>query len=98
MADMHEKHPGIEAAPAENNEPLPVEQNGIRVHPQPTCDPLDPLNWSWLQKHTILAIVMLKYFPNCPHCPGTYRVQKTKQSQAGSSQTDARVGTSSSPT
>ncbi|KAL4740944.1 major facilitator superfamily domain-containing protein [Aspergillus similis] len=62
MADMHEKHPGIEAAPAENNESVPVEQNGLRVHPQPTCDPLDPLNWSRLQKHTILAIVMLKYF------------------------------------
>ncbi|KAL4761207.1 putative MFS transporter [Aspergillus foveolatus] len=60
MADMLEKHRGIGAAPAENNEPLPVEQNGVRVHPQPTCDPLDPLNWSWLQKHTILAIVMLK--------------------------------------
>ncbi|KAL3432598.1 major facilitator superfamily domain-containing protein [Aspergillus tetrazonus] len=80
MADMHEKHPGIGAAPAEDNEPLPVEQNGIRVHPQPTCDPLDPLNWSWLQKHTILAIVMLKYFP---HCPRTSRLQKTKPGQAG---------------
>ncbi|KAL4930899.1 putative MFS transporter [Aspergillus undulatus] len=43
-------------------ETLPVEQNGIRVHPQSTADPLDPLNWSRLQKHTILGIVMLKYF------------------------------------
>ncbi|KAL4802135.1 MFS transporter [Aspergillus unguis] len=34
----------------------------IHVHPQPTSDPLDPLNWSKLEKHTILAIVMLKYF------------------------------------
>ncbi|OJI95949.1 hypothetical protein ASPVEDRAFT_145481 [Aspergillus versicolor CBS 583.65] len=40
----------------------PVERNGIRVHPQPTADPLDPLNWSRLQKHTILGIVMFKYF------------------------------------
>ncbi|KAL4943620.1 hypothetical protein BDV06DRAFT_234500 [Aspergillus oleicola] len=39
-----------------------VEQNGIAVHPQPTADPLDPLNWSRLQKHTILGIVMFKYF------------------------------------
>ncbi|RJE19998.1 Mfs transporter [Aspergillus sclerotialis] len=39
-----------------------VEHNGIRVHPQPTADPLDPLNWSRLQKHTILGIVMFKYF------------------------------------
>ena len=31
-----------------------------KVHPQPTTDTLDPLNWSTLQKHVILAIVMLK--------------------------------------
>ena len=31
-----------------------------KVHPQPTTDPLDPLNWSTLQKHVILSIVMLK--------------------------------------
>lgn len=30
-------------------------------HPQATSDPLDPLNWSSFRKHTILAIVMLKY-------------------------------------
>ncbi|KAL2865160.1 putative MFS transporter [Aspergillus lucknowensis] len=40
----------------------PVEHHGIRVHPQPTSDPLDPLNWTRLQKHTILGIVMFKYF------------------------------------
>ena len=28
------------------------------VHPQPTTDPLDPLNWTALKKHTILGIVM----------------------------------------
>lgn len=38
-----------------------VNKSGIKVHPQPTSDPLDPLNWSSLQKHVILAIVMLKY-------------------------------------
>jgi hypothetical protein len=37
-----------------------AEQNGLKIHPQPTSDPLDPLNWSRLQKHTILGIVMLK--------------------------------------
>lgn len=37
-----------------------VNKNGIRLHPQPTSDPLDPLNWSSLQKHAILSIVMLK--------------------------------------
>ncbi|KAL3470692.1 major facilitator superfamily domain-containing protein [Aspergillus californicus] len=40
----------------------PVEHNGIQVHPQPTADPLDPLNWPRMQKNTILAIVMFKYF------------------------------------
>ena len=35
-------------------------KNGIRLHPQPTSDPLDPLNWTSLQKHVILSIVMLK--------------------------------------
>ena len=34
--------------------------NGTKVHPQPTNDPLDPLNWPKMQKHVILAIVMLK--------------------------------------
>jgi hypothetical protein len=28
------------------------------LHPQPVDDPLDPLNWSFFQKHGILAIVM----------------------------------------
>ncbi|RHZ68073.1 hypothetical protein CDV55_107689 [Aspergillus turcosus] len=39
-----------------------TEQNGVRIHPQPTSDPLDPLNWSRLEKHTVLGIVMFKYF------------------------------------
>lgn len=34
-----------------------VKDNAI-LHPQPTADPLDPLNWSWLKKHSILGIVM----------------------------------------
>ncbi|PYH90604.1 MFS transporter [Aspergillus ellipticus CBS 707.79] len=41
---------------------LPIERHGMHVHPTPTTDPLDPLNWSSLQKHTILGIVMLMYF------------------------------------
>ncbi|KAL2414177.1 hypothetical protein ABEF95_002271 [Exophiala dermatitidis] len=39
-----------------------VTRNGFRVHPQPTSDPLDPLNWTILQKHCIVVVVMLKYF------------------------------------
>ncbi|KAI9876639.1 MAG: hypothetical protein M1830_006039 [Pleopsidium flavum] len=37
-------------------------KNGARLQPQPTADPLDPLNWSSFKKHLILAIVMWKYF------------------------------------
>jgi hypothetical protein len=37
-----------------------VDKHGTRLHPQPTSDPLDPLNWSTFQKHGILSIVMLK--------------------------------------
>jgi hypothetical protein len=35
--------------------------NGILRHPQPTQDPLDPLNWAIWNKHCILGIVMFKY-------------------------------------
>lgn len=38
-----------------------VEKDGVRMHPQPTSDPLDPLNWSSFKKHSILGIVMFKY-------------------------------------
>ncbi|RAK99529.1 putative MFS transporter [Aspergillus ibericus CBS 121593] len=41
---------------------LPIEQHGTHVHPTPTSDPLDPLNWSQWRKHTVLGIVMFKYF------------------------------------
>ena len=34
-----------------------VKDNAI-LHPQPTADSCDPLKWSRLKKHTILAIVM----------------------------------------
>ena len=37
-----------------------VMRDGVKLHPQPTVDPLDPLNWSSLKKHTILGIVMFK--------------------------------------
>ena len=35
-----------------------VDKHGMRLHPQPTNDTLDPLNWSKTKKHSILAIVM----------------------------------------
>lgn len=37
-------------------------RDGLAVFPHPTSDPLDPLNWSWIRKHSILAIVCFKYF------------------------------------
>ena len=37
-----------------------LNQNETKIHPQPTSDALDPLNWSRLQKNSILGIVMLK--------------------------------------
>lgn len=39
---------------------ISLSQNEIKVHPQLTSDALDPLNWSRLQKNSILGIVMLK--------------------------------------
>ena len=35
-----------------------VMKDGLPLHPQPTSDPLDPLNWSRWRKVSILAIVM----------------------------------------
>jgi hypothetical protein len=33
-------------------------REGVVLHPLPTTDVLDPLNWSTFRKHTILGIVM----------------------------------------
>jgi hypothetical protein len=74
---LQEKPPGINVDP--------FEQDGVRVHPQPTSDPLDPLNWSKLQKNGILGIVMFKYvliytpiipYPYCMQSPAP-RVTQT---------------------
>jgi hypothetical protein len=36
-----------------------LSKEGFKLFPQPVLgDNLDPLNWSFVQKHTILAIVM----------------------------------------
>lgn len=38
---------------------LYLSKNGLRLFPQPVReDVLDPLNWSFFQKHVILAIIM----------------------------------------
>ncbi|GMF77776.1 unnamed protein product [Aspergillus oryzae] len=44
----------------EKRPPFPsesVERDGVKIHPPPTSDPLDPLNWPRVQKHSILGIV-----------------------------------------
>jgi hypothetical protein len=35
-----------------------LSRNGVPLHPIPTADPLNLLNWTAFRKHTILAIVM----------------------------------------
>ena len=52
---LDEKH---SSADGTSPHEVAVVKDGIKTHPQPTADPLDPLNWSWAKKHTILAIVM----------------------------------------
>lgn len=49
--------PSICGAPAR----LSTEDNGIRLVPQPTVSPEDPLNWSWWKKHAVLAALI----PGC---------------------------------
>lgn len=41
---------------------ITILKDGLAVFPNPTSDPLDPLNWSSVRKHSILAVVCLKYF------------------------------------
>jgi hypothetical protein len=54
--DMDEKRSvTLNGSPSED---IGVARDGMKLHPQPTADPLDPLNWSSAKKHTILAIVM----------------------------------------
>ena len=59
---LSEKEDGTIASPQGPVAENVVVRNGIRLHPQPTTDPLDPLNWSRMQKNTILGITMFKYF------------------------------------
>lgn len=72
MAALPEKTSRESATPSPTNEKAAVDVNnnheeldvpvitkdGFRMHPQPTSDPHDPLNWSRWKKNSILAIVM----------------------------------------
>ncbi|KAL8846508.1 MAG: hypothetical protein Q9221_008411 [Calogaya cf. arnoldii] len=61
-----DKHGEIKKAPFEaelgHSSEVGIFKEGMKVHPEPTADPLDPLNWPRWRKHTILAIVMYLYF------------------------------------
>ena len=59
VMQTEDKEKGVLGGPTSYD--FAVSKDGLAVHPQPTSDPLDPLNWSKLKKHTILAIVMFKY-------------------------------------
>lgn len=47
----------VEAVP-EIEHGASIMKDGIALHPQPTSDPLDPLNWASWRKNVMLAIVM----------------------------------------
>ena len=57
-----DKHGEIKKAPFDaelgHSSEVGIFKEGVKVHPEPTADPLDPLNWPRWRKHTILAIVM----------------------------------------
>lgn len=40
---------------------LKTDKNGVVLIPQPSEDPHDPLNWTWLKKHAVFASLL----PGC---------------------------------
>ncbi|ETN41605.1 uncharacterized protein HMPREF1541_03541 [Cyphellophora europaea CBS 101466] len=84
MADVKEKLERSSVAPPPVGVDTIVARDGIRLHPQPTADPMDPLNWTSLQKHSILAVIMFFYFmftyittttvPSFPDLQETYAI------------------------
>lgn len=59
--EKYEPESGLDASEGLSYD-VAISRAGIKVHPQPTADPLDPLNWTSAKKHTILGIVMFNYF------------------------------------
>lgn len=65
---MEEKQDEKPYVPALHGDQKPVSgdaavtRDGIQVHPQPTSDSLDPLNWTSWRKHSILGIICFKYW------------------------------------
>ena len=81
MEDIHEKDPNTKTGggktdfarkvPAYDEDEGFVQEfaavrDGIELHPKPTSDPLDPLNFSKASKFAALGVVMWKFVPN-PH-------------------------------
>lgn len=58
QADVHPYNAGNEKGVSIQHAEHNISKDGVRLHPQPTADPFDPLNWSSFSKHIILAIVM----------------------------------------
>ncbi|GJN80469.1 hypothetical protein PLIIFM63780_003995 [Purpureocillium lilacinum] len=57
LSDSTESHIG------DTTHEVVLSKDGFKLFPQPVpSDPLDPLNWSWVQKHSILGIIMALYF------------------------------------
>ncbi|KAL8801696.1 MAG: hypothetical protein Q9182_004290 [Xanthomendoza sp. 2 TL-2023] len=59
-----DKHGERTLATPDNGHPaeIGIFKDGMRVYPEATADPLDPLNLPRWRKHTILAIAMYLYF------------------------------------
>ena len=56
-----------DSAAGQTTEEVALNKYGFPLFPQPVRgDALDPLNWSFFQKHTILAIVMAMYVHPLP--------------------------------
>ncbi|KFG83841.1 putative MFS transporter [Metarhizium anisopliae] len=52
-----------DASPSQETTEFVLSKDGFKLFPQPILgDHLDPLNWSFAQKHIILAIIMSIYF------------------------------------
>ncbi|OAQ62043.1 MFS transporter [Pochonia chlamydosporia 170] len=72
QGDINEKQPSaaaessssVDNASTSHGEPeIVLSKDGFKLFPQPVLgDDLDPLNWSFFQKHVILSIIMAIYF------------------------------------
>jgi len=65
-----ELHDSVHVTQGTITDELVLGKDGFALFPQPVLsDDLDPLNWSSVQKHTILAIVMALYVLSLPLLP-----------------------------